>query len=62
MVSVWFATVPLIDVLTEPDGVIFEKALVKAVEPPVVTVPETTRSVLSLCEVSFVQPVGAAVC
>ena len=57
MDSVWLATVPDTDVLTEPAGVKL-KADVNALVPPVPAVPVTTRSVLSLWVVSLVQPVG----
>ena len=38
------------------------KAVVKATEPPELTVPDTTRSALLSCAVDLVNPVGAVVC
>ncbi len=54
------AGAPEIETLPETDGV--PKAVEKATLPPVLTVPVTILSALSLWVVCFVQPVGAAVC
>ena len=61
VVSVWLATVPETEVLTEPEGVWLANAVSKATVPPVPTVPLVIRNALSLWLVSFVHPVGAAV-
>jgi hypothetical protein len=53
-VNVVFPTVPA----TACDA----KAVVNATEPPLLALPDTTRSALLSCVVDLVQPVGAAVC
>ena len=68
VLSVRFPTEPPAVVLPiEPPAevelvVLLAKIEVKVLLPPLLTDPVTTRRALLLCDVLFVQPVGADVC